>query len=205
MLVKIPKPSQTSLVFLDTSVIIDYLLGDLGIQGFSGLLEKRIREFLNEFIMRGIKPRITLSVKGALKYRRDIIRREAIAKKLPPRLFAIVDSKVEKRFNALQKYLRDDSAGCSQLIRVKDFYTKHQSKREFVECRSSKNPPSPLPEESDMTLLAEIANYRDCCLLTADCDFHTLDEEILKEFGVFVISDENMFPVMDNWGWSLPS
>jgi hypothetical protein len=202
MFVNVPKPSQTSLVFLDTCIIINYLLGDLGVRGFSDLLDKRMRNFVDNFKAHDIGFRITPTVKDQLKSRRDIIKRKAMENKVPSDLFAALDRKIEKRFNDLRQWLTDDPSDTSRLTRVNDFYNKHKTKPDFVRCRSSKTPPSPLPEESDRMLLSEAANNPDCYLMTADCDFYTLDEEISKEFRIFVISEDNMYGVMTEWGWS---
>jgi hypothetical protein len=180
---------------------MDYLMGDLGVPGFSGLREKILRDAVNQFKMRGISLRITPTVKSQIKHYQGIIRRRASEFGLSPYTYALVEAKVKKRFNELHQRLLDENPDTSQLPRVNAFYAKHKTKPELVKCRSKKEIPSELPEESDRMILSEVINYPQSCLLTADCDFYTVDEEISTEFQVFVISQENVNEALRSWAW----
>jgi len=200
MLVELPKPTQTSLVFVDTSVLVDYLVGGLQVPGFAGLLQKNMWELVNTFKSRNIKLRITSTIKWQLKGVEAGIRRRAIVD-LPPYLYSILEAKVKKRYYELEQRLVEEPLDRGRLPEIHAFYKKHKDKGDFVTCRGSKPNPSPLPEDSDMQILAEIINRPLSYFLSADCDFHSLDEEIASEFKVFVISQENMNRVMQRWGW----
>lgn len=201
MLVEIPKPGEKSIVFLDTSVLIDYLVGDPGLDGFAGLLEKNIRQLVNDFVCRQFTLRITVTIKNQLKHYRSIIRRLAIKSDVPPGLYFKIEGKVKKRFDSLQDRLLEMYPDSGQLPRVNAFYEKLKTKESLIQCRKKKEVPSELPEESDRMLIAEILNFPGCYLLAADCDFHTVDEELAKEFQIYVVSQENMNQVRIGWAW----
>jgi len=201
MLIDLPKPTQTALVFVDTSVLVDYLVGGLSVPGFAGLLEKVMWELVNDFKCRGVRLRITPTIKGQIKYEQDRIRRKAMAT-LDAYLYSILEAKVRKRYYELEQRLVEENLDAGRLPEVQTFYKNHIGKGDFVKCRQSKQISSSLPEESDMKILSEIITRPQSYLLTADCDFHSLDEEIAKEFQVFVISQENKNRVKSVWGWN---
>lgn len=202
MLVRVPKPGKASLVFIDTSVLIDYLIGDINLPGYSGLLEKRIRELLLQFIMRGILPiRITPTVKFQAKSWRDKIALRAKETGVPPKLVVRIIGIAQKRYEKLSGKLKEETVPSTKYDEVKRFYINHGKKPEFLECRKRKEIPSPLPEESDMRILAEVSIFPKSYFLAADCDYFTLSDEIADEFGVYVISQDNMNAITREWGW----
>ena len=201
MLVEVPKPSQTSIVFLDTSVLTRYLVGGIELRGVSGTLEKNMREFVLQFKQRGIVLRITPTIRSQLKYARDIIRRSAMENDVSPGAYAEFEAKMKKRLADLEQRLMEVASNVSLFVKVNEFYEAHKTKADLMTCRQKKEDKTPIPEESDRLILAEVANYPEAYFLVADCDFFTVDEEIAKTFRIFVLSQENMNRVMQKWGW----
>ncbi len=205
MFIAIPKPSETSAVFIDTSAIMNYLLGDLGLPGFSDGLDRSVREFINQFLSRRIRIRITPTLKNEIRLRRDIARRNAMKYGLRPFLYDVIESKVEKRYEKLQSHIQEEAPSLGRLPDVQDFYQKNQSHPELVACRAKKPDEgcTPVPGSTDMKILAEVINYSQCYFITSDCDYHSLDEEIQAAFGIHVLSQENMLALAQKWDWNL--
>ena len=93
-----------------------------------------------------------------------------------------LEAKVKKRYYGLEQRLVEENLDRGRLPEILAFYTKHKDKGDFVKCRGSKPNPSQLPEDSDMHILAEIINRPLSYFLSADCDFHSMDEEIARLF-----------------------
>lgn len=203
MFSKIPKPSKTSLIFLDTSVVLDYMLGDLHIPGFGGLLEKNIKELVDMFSSRSIRFKITPTIKQQLKTRKEkVVKAAQKYEGMTPYLLAIIVDKAMNRYEKLQTKITEDTSPPQRLNEVTSFYEANKDKDEFKRCRASKPNPTPLPEESDMRILAEVANFPNSYLITADCDFAILDEEIFETFSIYIISHINMLQVTNYWDWT---
>ena len=200
---RIPRPSPASVVFIDTSILINYLFGDMSLPGFSGLLDKTNRDFVNTLRANGIPLRITTTVKSQAKHWRDILRRKAEERGLPPYLFSKVEAIVMKRYDKLSPHLREENVSTGRYPDIQAFYSKHQSNARLLACRKSKNdvPFRPLPEESDMKILAEVSLFPNSYLIVADCDFHSLTEEIGVGFSVSILSQNNMLDALVAWGW----
>ncbi|GEM_PF-6588156 len=201
MLELVPKPDKNSAIFLDTSVLIDYLIGSLDLEGYPGLLEKRVREFVSQFISRQIPLRITQTVRVQAKSWQSILTRNAREHGVPPYLMAKLFAVARTRYDKLQGYLREENASQERYPDIQAFYRKHETDEALMACRNRKKAPTPLPEDSDMKILAEVANYIPSFLIAADCDYYSVDEKIATELKVYVLSQENMNRVMQNWGW----
>ncbi|MFA5247098.1 MAG: hypothetical protein WC408_04390 [Candidatus Micrarchaeia archaeon] len=85
-----------------------------------------------------------------------------------------------KQYDKLSPHLREENVSTGRYPDIQAFYSKHQSNARLLACRKSKNDASfrPLPEESDMKILAEVSLFPNSYLIVSDCDFHSLTEEI---------------------------
>jgi len=133
-----------------------------------------------------------------IKQYRLIYKRELLAQRFSfksiERVMQVAEEKIK---NFLSKVKVNSTLPDTRYLEVKAFFAKYVSDARMINLMKKKKISSPMPEDSDIVILAKALNFQELWFVTTDGHFKELTNEIEKEFVIELVTDDNVYRKTD--------
>jgi len=204
---KSSSPNKDSTLFLETSAVLNYIKVYI-LKKLSPTRANLIKDFIIACSEKQLSLHSSSRVYEQAKYYRSLIRQELLNRGFKlyyiERMLQASERKV-KRFMA--KLIIHKNLSNEKFSNVESFFRKYQKDFRCIKVWATKSRrngiklSSPMPEKSDLEIFAQALTLADLYFITTDDHFGALCDEIEDEFNIVVITHNNVYKRMREWGW----